>query len=101
MSALCQKRTSRVFDDVIGLGKQGQRDSKAERLGRFEIDCQLVLGRHLDRKISRVFALEDTIDVTGRAAELVQEVRPIGDQSAIGDEEACVIDRRQFVPSQA
>jgi hypothetical protein len=44
-SAMGQERTSLVVDDVIGSGKQCERDSEAERLGRFEIDCQLVLGR--------------------------------------------------------
>jgi len=32
---------------MIGPGNQCQRDSKAERLGRFEIDRQFVLGRCL------------------------------------------------------
>ena len=47
-----------------------------------------------------LLALEDAIDVAGRAPVLVDEIRPIGDQAAAGDEEAVEVDRGQFVPGR-
>src|SRR5262249_42746447 len=44
MSAKPQKRTSPTsLDDVVGTSDQRRRHSKAERLGSFEVDDQLVL----------------------------------------------------------
>src|SRR5262249_51194119 len=34
----------------------------------------------------------------GRAAELVEKIRPVGDQTAGSDEEALEVNRRQLVP---
>ena len=73
---------------------------EAERLRGLEIDHQFVLGRRLHRQVGRLLALEDAIDVAGRAAVLVDEIRPIGDQAAGGDEESFVVDRGQFVPGR-
>ena len=61
---------------------------EAERLGGLEIDHQLVLGRRLHRQVGWLLALEDAIDVAGRAPVLVDEIRPIGDQAAGGDEDS-------------
>jgi hypothetical protein len=44
-----------------------------------------LIGRHL--------ALEDAIDVAGRAAELIHKTRSMGEQAAAGDEEAFEVDR--------
>src|SRR5262249_31717122 len=52
----------------------------------------------LHRKISRLFALEDAIDVAGRLPELVDGIGTVGDQAAAVDELACEVDRGQFVP---
>jgi hypothetical protein len=61
-----------------------------------EVDHQLVFGRRLHWKVGRLFALEDAVDVAGRAAELIGEIRPIGDQAAGDNEVACVVDRGQL-----
>ena len=61
---------------------------------------QLVLGRRLHRQIGRLLALEDAIDVAGRASVLVDKIRAIGDQAAADDKEAFGVDRRQFVPGR-
>ena len=61
---------------------------------------QFVLGRRLHRHVGRLLTLENTIDVAGRAPVLVDEIRPIGDQAAAGDEEAGGVDRGQFVPGR-
>jgi hypothetical protein len=53
----------------------------AERSCRLEIDDKLVFGRCLHRQVSRFLAPEDTIDVAGRPAVLVEVVEAVGDQA--------------------
>ena len=76
----------------------GRRHVEAERLGGLEIDHQLVLGRRLHRQVGRLLAPEDTIDVAGRAAVLVEVVEAVGHQAAAHDVAAVGVDRRQTVP---
>ena len=45
---------------------------EAERLGGLEVDHQFVLGRRLHRQVGWLLALEDAVDVAGRASELVE-----------------------------
>ena len=47
MSALGQKRTSRLLDHHIGSGEQRLRNGEAECLRGLEVDYQLELGRLL------------------------------------------------------
>src|SRR5215475_3739780 len=86
------------FDHLVGGREQRLWNFEAQRLGGFEVDHQLVLGRRLHRKVGGLLALENAINIAGRATELVQLLSPIGDQAATGNEEACAVDRRQFMP---
>ena len=70
---------------------------EAERLGGFQIDHQLVLGRGLHWQVGGFLAFEDAIDVGCRAPVLVDKIGPEGNQAAGGDEEAFVVDRGQLV----
>ena len=73
MSALGQKRTHAVqrigtlFDQLVGELLETHRHIEAQCLGGREVDDQLVLGRRLHRHVSRVFALQDAVDVAGCA----------------------------------
>ena len=70
---------------------------EAKRLGGLEIDHQFVLGRSLNRQDRWLLALEDTIDVAGRAPIGVDRIRPVGDQSAAADEIRERVHRGQLV----
>ena len=61
-----------LFDHLVDTGEQCIWHRQTERLGSFEIDHQLVLHRRLYRKISRLLALEDAVDVAGGALVLVE-----------------------------
>jgi hypothetical protein len=50
------------------------------------------------RQVGWLFALQDTIDVSGRAPVLVEDIWPVGDQAAVGDEGTGGVDRGQSVP---
>ncbi len=83
-AALCQEETYAVqqiaalFDHLVGAGKHGRRHVEAERLGRLEVEHRLVLGRRLHWQVGRLLALQDAIDVAGRAPVLVGVICTIG-----------------------
>ena len=60
--------------------------SRPSALAVLRLIDQLVLGRRLHRQVGRLLALEDAVDVAGRAPVLVDRIRPVGDQAAAGDE---------------
>jgi hypothetical protein len=66
-----------LFDHLVGAGEQAIWHRDAESLRGLEIYDQLVLGRCLHRKIARLLALEDPVDVSGRLSELVNDIRPV------------------------
>src|SRR5215831_4232017 len=55
------------FDHLVGAGEHRRWHLEPERFRRLEIDNQLELRRLLNRQVSGLLALKDTIDVTGCA----------------------------------
>ena len=74
--------------------------SRPSALAVLRLIDQLVLGRRLHRQVGRLLALEDAVDVAGRAPVLVDQIRPVGDQATGGDEVAAGVDRGQPVPGR-
>src|SRR5262249_31247601 len=87
MSALGQKQTLAIlFNHVIRTSEQRRRNCEAQRFRGLEVNHQLVLGWGLHGKVSRLFAFEDAIDVTGRTLVWLDCFSTVADQSA-GDGE--------------
>jgi hypothetical protein len=74
-------------------GEQRRLHRKAQCLGGLEVDHQLVFRRRLHRQIGRLLALENAIHIAGRAAELVDQVDPVGNEAPGCDVEADGVDR--------
>ena len=73
---------------------------RAQCFRGLEVDHELIFGWRLHRQVGWLLGLEDAIDIAGGTPILVDVTSPIGDQTAGGDEDTFVIDRRQFVPSR-
>src|SRR6516162_11490609 len=101
MSALCQKRTlcgaanCGLFNHLVGRGQQRRRNSHPKRLCTFEIEREYKFSWLLDRKISRIRALQNSINVIGGALTQREEVRAIGDESTRPDIFAIFMDGGQ------
>src|SRR5690348_14288192 len=59
--------TALLFDDRGRAQEQRRRNGDVQRLGGLEIDRQLERGRLLHGQVPRPRALEDLVDVAGRA----------------------------------
>jgi len=72
MSALGQKRTqcaaasSISLDGCVGAREQRTRHCEAQGFSSFEIDHKLIFDWSLDRKLTRLLALKDAIDIGRR-----------------------------------
>jgi hypothetical protein len=87
-----------LFDHLVGAGEHRCRHFEAEGFRGLEVDYQLVLGRRLHRQVGRLLALEDAIDIAGRALVLVDLIRPVGGEATVRRVVAERIDVRQAEP---
>ena len=89
-----------LFDHLAGAREQRWGHAKAKSLGGPKVDCQLKLGRRLNRHISRLLTFQDSVDVTGRAAVLLEDIGSVRNQSAAGDIKTCPVYCGQPVASR-
>jgi hypothetical protein len=83
------------FDHFVGAGEQRGRNSEAEGLRGFEIDDERILCRRLHRKVDRLLAHEDAVDIARGPTELVEEVSAVREKTASSGIKAGVVDGRQ------
>src|SRR5262245_59641230 len=69
--ALSIRGNESLLDHLVSAREKRWWNGDAESLCSLEIDDQVVLGRRLHRKIARLLALQDAIDISGRPAPLI------------------------------
>jgi hypothetical protein len=83
MSALCQKQTFPAsFDHLVSADEKWLRNGQAWRFRSFQIDRELKLRRLLDRKIGRILALENALDILSCLPIVLEQIEVVDDQSA-------------------
>src|SRR5262245_34930169 len=90
------------FDHLIGTGEQRRRNVETDGLRRGEVDHQIELRRHLDRKVSRLRALENPTDVDagatmgiGQAGSVAHQAADLGVIARCIARQQCVADRQR------
>jgi hypothetical protein len=88
-----------LFDHLVGARGQRWWHSETNRFSRLEINDQTVFVWCLHREVGRLLTFENAVDVTGRLPMLIDEIGPIGNETAVGDGGTIPVDRRQFIPA--
>src|SRR5215468_8387233 len=70
------------LDEVIRAQPDGLGNREAQRPGRFQVDGQLVVGRLLERQLRRRSALENLVDIGGRAPKVLDDGSTVAHQAA-------------------
>jgi hypothetical protein len=91
----CSKKD--LLDYLVGACEHHRRHVEAQSLRGFEINHEFVFRWRLHRQVGRLLALEDAIDITRGAPELIDLIGSIADQSAACDIVPVRVDRGQTV----
>ncbi len=65
------------FDHLVGALLEARWHVEAERLGGLEVDGQFELDRRLDRKLARLGALEDAVDISRRTPVVIEKINSV------------------------
>ena len=71
-------RNQILLDHLVGALLEVQRHVKAERFRSFEIDHQFELDWGLDRKLARLLAPQNAIDIRRRTPKVINQVTSVG-----------------------
>jgi hypothetical protein len=83
MSAKCQMQTfADLFDHLVSADEKGLRNGQAQRFRSFQIDRELKLRRLLDRKVGRILAPENALDILSSLPIVLEQIEVVDDQSA-------------------
>src|SRR5262245_63553372 len=91
-------KSRRFFNHLAGTSEQHRRNVEVDRLRGSEVDHQLELRRHLNRKVGRLGALENPTGIDAGAAIGVRLASPVAHQAAGVDDFALCIERGNGVP---
>ena len=86
----------RLFDDAVGDLEHAGGNGKVHEPRRPEIDDKLEFAWPLDRHVAGLLALEDAINVTGRATVLIDHVGAVRAQPAVRREKGVKVYGRQL-----
>ena len=95
---ICGAANCTLFDHLIGTSLQRLWHGQTECFGGLEINGEFVLVGSLNRKIGRLLASKNAIDIIRRLTKLVNPIRPIRNKATFGHYVAVSINRRQLVP---
>src|SRR5215472_17400542 len=79
-------RLAHSFNHLVGGHEQTRRRGQPERLRRFEVHGGLKLGRRLHRKVARLVAAQDAVDIRCRLPTRVDKVDSVGHETTRQDE---------------
>ena len=77
-------RPNSLLDHLVGELQQRLRHGEAERLGGSQVNDQIEFGRQLNGQITGFRSFESAIYIEGRTSKQVEDVSPVGYQSAFG-----------------
>src|SRR5436190_8590227 len=94
-----QSPSAPLLYHLIGARDQRWRRIETQRPGRLQVDGDVEFGRCLNRKIGRLLAFKNAINIARRKFVLVLQIGLVGDQPARLHKGPVAVDRRQLETS--